>query len=154
MVAVLPSGHPLTAKQVLGHRELRDEVLVSLSRADDPPLHDRILEAIESAGYRFRGVHEVGGADTRDLLRPSRRTWVLRSHRHRSPSWLRTVSAWRVHSTLRRRIPQMVVAWRTNPRRWPQKVLETVRGVARELATHDGIDQAMIEIGRSGRAGR
>ena len=68
MVALLPRGHPLTAKEVLGHRELQDEVLISLSRADDPPLHDRILEAIESAGYRFRGVHEVGGADTCVLL--------------------------------------------------------------------------------------
>ena len=154
MVALLPSGHPLAAKKVLGHRELQDEVLVSLSRADDPSLHDRILEAIESAGYRFRGVHEVGGSDTRDLLpavaqnvgiafAPASRAGmdsdgvVMARPLDPAPS-----------------MPQTVVAWRRNPRRWSQTVLDTARGVARELAAHDGIDQATIDIGRSGRAGR
>ena len=154
MVALLPRGHPLTAKEVLGHRELQDEVLISLSRADDPSLHDRILEAIESAGYRFRGVHEVGGADTRDLLPAIAQSMGIAF----APSSLAESSA--DGAGVARRLdpapsmPQTVVAWRTSPRRWPQTVLDTVRGVARELAEQDGIDQATIDIGRSGQPGQ
>jgi DNA-binding transcriptional LysR family regulator len=154
MVALLPSGHPLTAKKVLGHRELQDEVLVSLSRVDDPPLHDRILEAIESAGYRFRGVHKVGGADTRDLLPAVAQNMGIAF----APASLAELAADGVGVARpldpAPSMPQTVVAWRTNPRRWPQTVLDTVRGVARELAEHDGIDQATIDIGRSGQGGR
>jgi DNA-binding transcriptional LysR family regulator len=154
MVALLPSGHPLTAKQVLGPRELQGEVLVSLSRDDDPSLHDQILEAIESAGYRFRGVHEVGGADTRDLLPAVAQNMGIAF----APASFAAIDAGGVGVARpldpAPSMPQTVVAWRTNPRRWPQTVLDTVRGVARELAEHDGIDEATIGIGRSGRAGR
>lgn len=154
MVALLPSGHRLAAKQVLGHRELQDEVLVSLSRADNPSLHDRILESIESAGYRFRGVHEVGGADARDLLPAVAQNMGVAF----ASSSLIEVSEGGA-GVVRPldpapSMPETVVAWHANPRRWPQTVLDTVRAVARELAANDGIDQATIDIGRSGRAGR
>jgi DNA-binding transcriptional LysR family regulator len=154
MVAILPSGHPLAVKQVLGHRELRHEVLVSLSRADNPSLHDRILESIESAGYRFRGVYEVGGADARDLLPAVAQNMGVAF----APSSLVEVSEGIV-GVVRPldpapAMPEAVVAWRANPRRWPQTVLDTVRAVARKLAENDGIDHAKIDIGRSGQAGR
>jgi len=153
MVALLPSGHHLAAKQVLGHRELQDEVLVSLSRADNPPLHDRILESIESAGYRFRGVHEVGGADARDLLPAVAQNMGVAF----APSSL--IEGGEGIGVVRPldpapSMPETVVAWHANPRRWPQTVLDTVRAVARKLAENDGIDRATIDIGRSGRAGR
>jgi DNA-binding transcriptional LysR family regulator len=154
MVALLPSGHPLAAKQVLGHRELRDEVLVSLSRADNPPLHDRILESIEGAGYRFRGVHEVGGADVRDLLPAVAQNIGVAF----APSALVEMSEGNVGVVRPLNpapaMPETVVAWHPNPRRWPQTVLDGVRAVARKLAENDGIDQATIDIGRSGRTGR
>jgi DNA-binding transcriptional LysR family regulator len=154
MVAILPSGHPLAVKQVLGHRELRHEVLVSLSRADNPSLHDRILESIESAGYRFRGVYEVGGADARDLLPAVAQNMGVAF----APSSLVEVSEGIV-GVVRPldpapAMPEAVVAWRANPRRWPQTVLDTVRAVARKLAENEGIDHAKIDIGRSGQAGR
>ena len=154
MVALLPSSHHLAAKEVLGHRELRDEVLVSLSRTDNPPLHDRILEAIESAGYRFRGVHAAGGADARDLLPAVAQNMGIAF----APSWLIEVSEGGA-GVVRPldpapSMPETVVAWHANPRRWPQTVFDTVRTVARRLAENDGIDQATIDIGRSGRAGR
>jgi DNA-binding transcriptional LysR family regulator len=154
MVALLPASHHLAAKQVLGHRELRDEVLVSLSRTGNPPLHDRILEAIESAGYRFRGVHEAGGADARDLLPAVAQNMGVAF----APSWLIEVSEDGAGVTRpldpAPAMPETVVAWRANPRHWPQTVFDTVRTVARKLAENDGIDQATIDGGRSGRAGR
>jgi DNA-binding transcriptional LysR family regulator len=155
MVALLPSGHHLSTKQVLGKRELRDEVLVSYSRAADPPLHDRMLAAIESAGYRFRGVHEVGGADARDLL-PAVAENVGVAF---APSSL--IEASEGGAGVARRLldpappmPETAVAWQANPRRWPKTVLDNVRVVARKLATHEDIDRAKIDIGRSGRSGR
>jgi DNA-binding transcriptional LysR family regulator len=153
MVALLPAGHHLAAKQVLGHRELRDEVLVSLSRVDNPQLHDRILEAIESAGYHFRGVYEVGGADARDLLPAVAQNLGVAF----APSLIElTEDGAGVVRPLdpAPSMPETVVAWHANPRRWPQPVLDTVRAVARKLAESDGIAEATIDIGRSGRSGR
>jgi DNA-binding transcriptional LysR family regulator len=135
MVALLPSGHHLSAKQVLGLRELRDEVLVSYSRAADPPLHDRMLAAIESAGYRFRGVHEVGGADVRDLLPAVAQNKGIAF----APSSLMEVSEGGAGLAARLLdpapwMPETVVAWHANPRRWPKTQLENIRVVARKLA--------------------
>jgi DNA-binding transcriptional LysR family regulator len=153
MVALLPPGHPLAAKQVLGHQELRDEILVSLSRVDDPPLHDRILEAIEDAGYRFRGMHEVGGADARDLL-PAVAQNVGVAFAPSSLAEVREDGAAVVRPLdPAPSMPETVVAWHASPRRWPQPMLDTVRAVARELAESNGIDQPPSDIGRSGRAG-
>jgi DNA-binding transcriptional LysR family regulator len=95
-----------------------------------------MLAAIESAGYRFRGVHEVGGADTRDLL----------------PAVAQNMGVAFVASSLvevgnggvARRLldpapstPETVVAWHANPPRWPPAVLDTVRSAARMLASED-----------------
>jgi DNA-binding transcriptional LysR family regulator len=150
MVALLPSGHPLAAKQVLGPSDLRDEVVVSFSRDANPPLHDRMLAAIDNAGYRFRGVYEAAGADARDLLPAVAQSMGVAF----APSSL--PNAGEDGAGVARRLldpapsmPETVVAWHANPQRWPNAVLDNIRVVARKLANCSDIDQARIGIGRS-----
>jgi DNA-binding transcriptional LysR family regulator len=148
MVALLPSGHPLAAQQVLGQRELRDEVLVSFSRLANPPLHDRMLAEIERAGYRFRHVHEVAGAETRDLLAAVAQNIGVAF----APSTITELSEGSVGVARRLdpapAMPSTVVAWYRSARGWPASVLDTVRVVARQLATAEGIDPTQMDIGQ------
>jgi len=65
LAAFVPYGHRFAARQEVGLRDLRDEVVVLFPRAADPGLHDWMLATLELDGG---GVHEPGGADIRDLL--------------------------------------------------------------------------------------
>jgi DNA-binding transcriptional LysR family regulator len=135
MVAVLPAGHQLAAKRVLGQSELREEVLVNYSRTVDPALHDSMLAEIERAGYRFRRVHEVGGAELRDLLPAVVQNLGVAF----APAWITGMSEGGVAVTRPLEpapaMPPTVVAWHARVLRWPPSVLETVRLVARRLAS-------------------
>jgi DNA-binding transcriptional LysR family regulator len=155
MMALLPAGHPLAAKEVLGPRDLRDEVVVSFLRAADPSLHDRMLAAIENAGYRFRGVYEAAGADARDLLPAVVQNMGVAF----APSSLMGVGEGGAGVAVRLldpapSMPETVVAWRANPQRWPDPVLDNIRVVARKLANCSDMDRARIDIGRSGGSDR
>jgi DNA-binding transcriptional LysR family regulator len=68
MVALLPERHPAAAKERVGPADLEGESLVLFPRWVNPALHDWIVRHITEAGYRFRGVHEVGGPDPRDMV--------------------------------------------------------------------------------------
>jgi DNA-binding transcriptional LysR family regulator len=68
MSAVVRATHELAATATVSPADVADEVLVTVARAVDPALHDRIVAATSGAGYRFRDVYEVGGSDARDLL--------------------------------------------------------------------------------------
>jgi DNA-binding transcriptional LysR family regulator len=150
MVVLLASDHPLAAKQVLGPGDLRDELVVTFSRDADPPLHDRVLAAIDAAGYRFRGVYEAAGADARDLVPAAAQNMGVAF----APSSVMSVDE-RGAGVARRLLdpapsmPETVVAWHAKPQRWPTAVLDNIRAVGRKLANSD-IDAASIDIGRFG----
>jgi DNA-binding transcriptional LysR family regulator len=150
MVALLASEQPLAAKQVIGPDDLRDEVMVSFLRAADPSLHDRMLAAIDKAGYRFRGVYEAAGADTRDLLPPVAQNMGVAF----APSSFPEIGEAGVGVARRvldpaPSMPETVVAWPASPQRWPNALLDTIRAVARKLANCSDIDGTRIDIGRS-----
>jgi DNA-binding transcriptional LysR family regulator len=134
LAAHLPREHALAGKAVIGPADLEGENLVLFPRWVNPALHDRVLALTYSAGYRFAGVRETGGATPRDVtlavaggfgvaLEPVSFTEVaqagtLVSRRALDPP----VS-----------MPDTVLAWRANPPRHLRPVIETVRAVAREL---------------------
>jgi DNA-binding transcriptional LysR family regulator len=138
LAAYLAPDHDLAAKQVLTPPDLLDEMLVTSARTVNPALYDRMLAALEAAGYRFGGVHEGGGMHARDLLLAVARgpgvTIV--------PFSLKEVSE--AGSLVIRRtldppvlMPDVVVAWHTNSPRRLRTTLETVRRVAGELRHAD-----------------
>ena len=138
LAAYLAPDHVLAAKEVLTPADLLDEILVTSARTINPALYDRVLAAIEAAGYRFGGVHQGGGMHARDLLLAVARgpgvTIV--------PFSLKEVSE--AGSLVIRRtldppvlMPDVVVAWRANPPRHLRATLETVRRVAVELRRCD-----------------
>lgn len=68
MMALVSASSELARAEILVPADLRAEVLVTISRAADPALHDRMVEATRRAGYRFGEMYEAGGADARDLV--------------------------------------------------------------------------------------
>lgn len=136
MVALFAPGHPLAANHVLGPGDFGSEVLVNLSRAADAPLHDRIAAAIEDAGYRFRDVHEVGGAEARDLLPAvAQKDGVAFAPLSLGEDFGKGSGGVFVCRPLdpAPTMPDTVVGWHVNPPRWPHAILATVRQIAREL---------------------
>ena len=53
---------------MLGPGDLQGEVLATFRRDVYPILYDGLLSRLQDAGYRFRGVREVGGPNRRDLV--------------------------------------------------------------------------------------
>jgi DNA-binding transcriptional LysR family regulator len=68
LVAILPLGHRLDAAPAVGPSDLRGENLLLRPRSAHPALHDRLIELLEAAGYRFAEVRETVGTDLRDVL--------------------------------------------------------------------------------------
>jgi DNA-binding transcriptional LysR family regulator len=68
LIALLPVGHPLAAKAVIGPDDLRTEQLVTFTRAVNPALHASFLLSIDAAGYSFVRISEATGATMRDLM--------------------------------------------------------------------------------------
>ena len=65
LVALLPIGHRLAARDVLGPTDLEHETLLVAPRDADPALHDRLLSV---HGAQFQSVRETIGTDARDVL--------------------------------------------------------------------------------------
>jgi DNA-binding transcriptional LysR family regulator len=68
LAAYVSPTHHLAEKTVLCPEDLAHETLVTLPCAVNPPLQARLFVDLDRAGYRFAGVHEVGGHHTRDLI--------------------------------------------------------------------------------------
>lgn len=134
MFALLPAGHRLTGKPVLGPDDLAEETLLTGRRADNPFFYDRMLAVIQSAGYRFVGVRETTGTSARDLVLGVAGGFGVAF----APSSLRGESE-ALGVVVRRSLdpplwmPETVVAWQTDPSRQLATLLADVRAVAREL---------------------
>jgi len=123
---------------VLRPDDLREETLVVFPRAANPALHDRLLDLLESAGYRFRAVREAGGASSRDLVLSIAQGAGV-GLEPVSQEELSRAGAIVVRRSLDPpvRMPGAVVAWRPNPPRRLREVLDAVREIARKLARDD-----------------
>jgi DNA-binding transcriptional LysR family regulator len=64
----LPSGHALAEKTTVTPNDLACEMRISFPRTINPAYQDRFASALESAGYRFAGRHEISSEDPRDAL--------------------------------------------------------------------------------------
>ncbi len=65
LVAVLPKDHRLAQSKRLDLAELKDEPWIMFPRANDPPVHDRILALCRGSGFSPRLVFETGHMLTR-----------------------------------------------------------------------------------------
>ena len=68
LLAVLPMGHRVGTHAAVGRRDLQGETLLLRPRSTHPALHDRLIELLETGGYRFAEVRETIGTDLRDVL--------------------------------------------------------------------------------------
>ena len=139
LAALLPTSHRLSAKPALGPTDLEEEVLATFPREVNPRLHDGLLSMIRDAGYRFRGVREVGGPNRRDQMAAA----ALGLGVAIGPfSTLENVEAepMVVHRPLDPPLlmPDTVLAWRANPPRELGAVLAAAREVARGLRQASG----------------
>jgi DNA-binding transcriptional LysR family regulator len=134
LAAFLPKGHRLAAWPTVAPADLEGEVLLAFSREVNPALHDRWLESIERAGYRFRSVREAGGTTGRDVILAvaEGRGVALEPFSLAEVAGAGTL-------VVRRPIdppiamPDTVVAWRADPPERLRDVLEHVRAVAWRL---------------------
>jgi DNA-binding transcriptional LysR family regulator len=134
LTILLPPSHPLAERPFVQPEELKDEPLVAFPRENDPGLFDGVLSCAEASGYRFSGVHETGGADSRDLV------LAVASG---SGVALVAASLPELDDTLgivvRRPLdpvfsmPDTVVAWPVDPPRLPAGLVQSLRELAREL---------------------
>ncbi len=152
LAAFLAPGHRLAATQKLRPDDLRDEVWITFPREINPALYDRMKDQFERAGYRFRKVYETGGTNARDLLLAAADSRGVTF----GPSSLREVSE-TGGIVIRRSLepalsmPDTVVAWRSDPPRHPEILLDSIRDVARELRLRSdspSVDGTRRRLGR------
>jgi DNA-binding transcriptional LysR family regulator len=139
LVALLPLGHRLAAKPVLGRNDLQREVLATFPRAANPALHERLLLLLEGAGYRFAGVKKADGPHTRDLVLAVAGGLGVAI----VPSSLAEAAGSRAivtHRPLDQHLtmPDTVVGWLANPPRYLSEVLAAIREIAPELLASSG----------------
>ena len=68
MVAYLPPSHELAEREALRPSDFADETAIMFTRSVNPALFDWIVDRLESAGFHFREVSDIGGLDARDML--------------------------------------------------------------------------------------
>jgi DNA-binding transcriptional LysR family regulator len=134
LVALLSTGHRLSAKPVLGPSDLQEEVLATFPRDVNPALHDDLLSSIQDAGYGFRSVRPVGGSNRRDLMVAAALGLGVA---------IGPFSSWEIGEaapTVVRRpldppvlMPDIVLAWRAAPPQQLAALVVAARDVAREL---------------------
>jgi DNA-binding transcriptional LysR family regulator len=134
VAAFLPPGHGLAERPVLKPDDLKSETLVVFPHEANPALHERTLERIDEAGYRFAAVREASGMNPRDVMLSVAEGLGIAL----GPVSLQEVSD--VGSIVIRRplepaltMPDMVVAWRADPPGRLKEKLDAVRGVAKAL---------------------
>jgi DNA-binding transcriptional LysR family regulator len=137
MVALLPERHPAAAKERVGPAELAGESLVLFPRRVNAALHDWIVQRIEEAGYEFRDVHEVGGADPRDMvLGVAEEAGVALVPLVYEDVWARGIVA-RRPLEVPVSMPPTVLGWHVEARERLRPFIENARAVARELREGD-----------------
>jgi hypothetical protein len=135
LTAILPVGHPLAERPVVGAEDLRGEVLLTFPRAADPALYDELIDTIRGAGIDFRAVREYGEHDPRDILlavAEGRGVTLAPLSTMRVDGELSTALE-RVALEPLLRMPDTLLAWRRDPRDAVARVIAAARAAAREL---------------------
>ena len=135
LTVILPVGHPLAGRPVMSAADLRGEILLTFPRAADPALHDELAEIVAGAGLRFRGVRAYGEEDPRDVL------LAVAEGRGITLAPLSTLEIdGEVSKVLERvalapllRMPDTLLAWRSEPPAAVAPVIDAARAAAREL---------------------
>jgi DNA-binding transcriptional LysR family regulator len=135
LMVILPVGHPFTGRPVMSPVDLRGEILLTFPRAADPALHDELAAIVSGAGLRFRGVRAYGEEDARDVL------LAVAEGRGITLAPLSTLEIdGEVSEVLERvalapvlRMPDTLLAWRSEPPAVVARVIDAARAAAREL---------------------
>jgi len=148
--------------RVLGPEDLRDESLIIFARSVNPRLYDWLLAQFERAGFRFAGVHEVGGEYKRDVLLAVAEGFgvALGPYSAKEVVEADAVVTRRALQPVVR-MPETMVAWRESPPRQIRPVLGVIRQVAAQLraasgngASADGVQGPRPEVSARARAPR
>jgi LysR substrate binding domain len=135
LTVILPLGHRLAGRAAVGPEDLRDELLLTFPRRADPGLHDDLLDLVSGAGLQFRAVEDYGDSDPRDVL--------LAVAEGRGIT-LAPISMFEIDADLSAvlervaleplvRMPDTLLAWRSEPSDAVARVLAAARAAAREL---------------------
>jgi DNA-binding transcriptional LysR family regulator len=135
LTVILPAGHPLAGRPVTNAEDLRGEILLTFPRTADPALHDELADLVSGAGLRFRGVRAYGDEDPRDVL------LAVAEGRGITLAPLSTLGIdGEVADVLERvalspllRMPDTLLAWRSEPPAAVARVIGAARAAAREL---------------------
>jgi hypothetical protein len=135
LTVILPIGHPLAGRPAMSGVDLRGEILLTFPRCADPALHDELADLVSGAGLRFRGVRAYGEEDPRDVL------LAVAEGRGVTLAPLSTLEIdGEVAEILERvalapmlRMPDTLLAWRSEPPAAVARVIDTARAMAREL---------------------
>jgi DNA-binding transcriptional LysR family regulator len=147
------TGHPLAGRRSVGPDDLRSETLVTFPRAENPALHDRVLEILEDAGFSFAAVREATSTHARDvMLAVADGVGVaFEPLSLASASEARALVCCRLLDSLVL-MPDTVVGWRANPPRHLGALLTSVRDVARMLRATSSprrLASSLPEFGRT-----
>jgi DNA-binding transcriptional LysR family regulator len=131
-VAFVPIDGPLALKERLTPADLRDQDLVLFPRELTPTIHDWLLATFEAGGYSFRSVQPSGGVEVQDMVAAvAQGVGVsLGSQSMTEAGGVGTLVAARPIDPPMR-LPETVVAWRSDPPRTLQRVTRTLREIVR-----------------------
>ena len=133
LAVFLRLDHPLAEQTVLGPDDLADETLVTFEQAAIQPLSAWFEKEMTRAGYRFRGLYQIG-TDTRDRILA-----VAEGQGVTLLPGSTGVIADAGSIVVRRPVdpplymPDTVVAWRTRPPVQQRELTKDVRELARTL---------------------
>jgi DNA-binding transcriptional LysR family regulator len=132
--ALLPPNHRLARRRVLRPMDLDDEVLVTGPRAPNPALYDRFMALLQDGGYRFRTVNELATTNPRDVVLAvaTGEAVMLRPPSFR-PVDEDKLDVTRMPLAPAPRMPDTVVAWRSNQPHHLGRVLDSVIQIAQSL---------------------
>jgi DNA-binding transcriptional LysR family regulator len=132
VVAFVPADGPLASKKLLTPADLRDQDLVLFPRELAPALHDWLTATFKDGGYSFRSVQPSGGLEVQDMVAAVAQGLgiSLGSRPMADAGGVGTLVAARPIDPPMR-LPDTVVAWRSEPPRTLQRVTRTLREIVR-----------------------
>jgi DNA-binding transcriptional LysR family regulator len=132
VIAFVAADSPLALKERLTPADLRDQDLVLFPRELAPALHDWLLATFDAGGYRFRAVQPSGGLEVQDMVAAVAQGLgvSLASQPMVDAGGVGTLIAARPIDPPMR-LPETVVAWRSDPPRTLQRITRTLREIVR-----------------------
>jgi DNA-binding transcriptional LysR family regulator len=132
VVAFVPVDGPLALKNRLTPADLADQDLILFPRELAPALHDWLTAMFRTGGYSFRSVQPSGGLEVQDMVAAVAQGLgvSLGSQSMAEAGGVGTLVAARPIDPPMR-LPETVVAWRSDPPRTLQRVTRTLGEIVR-----------------------